>query len=439
MAHVPISLSSADHAPVGVSRRYAWIVFALTFGLLISDYMSRQVLNAVFPLLKAEWALSDAQLGSLSGVVALMVGLLTVPLSLLADRWGRIKSLTLMAMLWSLATLMCALSKDFGDMLAARFFVGIGEAAYGSVGIAVVLSVFPPSLRATVTGAFMAGGMFGSVLGMGLGGVLAAQLGWRWSFAGMAAFGLTLACLYPIIVREARIAPRRAPAADEPARTGSRPRLRSLIRSRSVVSAYVGSGLQLFVSAALMAWMPSFLSRYYDMPIHHAGLTAAIFVLISGSGMIVCGMLSDRLCRRRPAHVVTLAIGYCLASCVLLLTGFHLSAGVAQLVLVALGMFVAAGTAGPVGAMIANLSDASLHGTAFAVLTLANNLLGLAPGPLVTGAVADRMGLRAAFTVVPLISIAAALVFVHVWRRYHQDMEQARSPGVAGQAPVAPS
>ena len=44
---------------------YSWIVFALSFGLLISDYMARQVLNAVFPLLKAEWDLSDAQLGVL--------------------------------------------------------------------------------------------------------------------------------------------------------------------------------------------------------------------------------------------------------------------------------------------------------------------------------------------------------------------------------------
>ena len=44
-------------------RAYAWVVFALTVGLLLSDYMSRQVLNAVFPLLKANWALSDTQLG----------------------------------------------------------------------------------------------------------------------------------------------------------------------------------------------------------------------------------------------------------------------------------------------------------------------------------------------------------------------------------------
>src|SRR6185503_331898 len=72
-----------EYSP-SVSRTYAWIIFALIFGLLLSDYMSRQVLNAVFPLLKAEWRLSDTQLGSLAGVVSLMVGLLTVPLSLVA-------------------------------------------------------------------------------------------------------------------------------------------------------------------------------------------------------------------------------------------------------------------------------------------------------------------------------------------------------------------
>ncbi|WP_253200161.1 MFS transporter, partial [Burkholderia cenocepacia] len=84
---------------------YAWLVFGLTVGLLLSDYMSRQVLNAVFPLLKHAWALSDTQLGSLSGVVALLVGLLTFPLSVLADRFGRVRSIVLMAALWSVATL----------------------------------------------------------------------------------------------------------------------------------------------------------------------------------------------------------------------------------------------------------------------------------------------------------------------------------------------
>src|SRR6188508_2502959 len=119
-----------DGAPAsaeGPSRTtaYAWIVFALSFGLLISDFMARQVLNAVFPLLKAEWSLSDGQLGVLSGIVALMVGLLTCPISLLADRLGRVRSIVVMAVLWSLATALCGLARNYEQMLAARILVGV--------------------------------------------------------------------------------------------------------------------------------------------------------------------------------------------------------------------------------------------------------------------------------------------------------------------------
>src|SRR5678815_1895813 len=184
---------------------YAWVIFALTFGLLISDYMARQVLNAVFPLLKAGWALTDGQLGFLSGVVALMVGLLTCPISLLADRVGRVKSIAAMAVLWSIATLLCGLAQNYGQMLAARVLVGVGEAAYGSVGIAVIISVFPKHMRATLTGAFMAGGLAGQILGVGIGGLVAAAHGWRTAFLAIGAGGLLLALAYPLLVRESRL------------------------------------------------------------------------------------------------------------------------------------------------------------------------------------------------------------------------------------------
>jgi len=433
MAFHPIAADDDDSGCVDVARKYAWIVFALTFGLLISDYMSRQVLNAVFPLLKSEWALSDGQLGLLSGVVALMVGLLTFPLSLMADRFGRVKSLALMAMLWSLATLGCALAQDYQQMFIARFMVGVGEAAYGSVGIAVVISVFPKHMRATLASAFMAGGMFGSVLGMALGGAIAAKLGWRWSFAGMSLFGLCLAVLYPIIVKEARIAPKRAAQVLGKVAEVKRP-LRTLWSSRSVVATYVGSGLQLFVGGTVMVWIPSYLNRYYDMPTDKAGGMAAIIVLCSGAGMILCGMLSDRLCRHSPERKVSLAIGFCLGSCLLLSAAFALQAGPVQLLLICLGMLIATGTTGPAGAMVANLTHYSVHGTAFATLTLANNMLGLAPGPFITGRVSDLIGLHAAFQLVPLVSLAAAAVFFYAKCHYHKDI--ARLKGESVTAPI---
>ena len=410
-------------------RAYAWVVFALTVGLLLSDYMSRQVLNAVFPLLKATWNLSDTRLGSLSSVVALMVGVLTFPLSVLADRWGRVKSIVLMAAMWSLATLGCAISTNYGEMLLARAFVGIGEAAYGSVGIAVVLSIFPARLRATLTGAFMAGGAFGSVLGMAIGGAVAAHLGWRSAFGAMAGLGIVLVVLYRFVVTEKRLAPLQpASVGKQPEGLGVRMSLRALMKglfsTKSVVCAYVGSGIHLLVPAAVWAWMPSFLNRYYGMPAGKAAMTAALFVLVTGLGMVVCGNLADRLSKTSRERKWGTAIAYCLICFTLLAIGFRMPAGPLQLVVIAVGMFFSAGASGPSGAMVANLTPPSIHASAFATLTLANNLLGLAPAAVLTGIMADRIGLLGALQLVPFAPLIAAIAFFIGRRNYGRDVDR---------------
>nr|WP_231874618.1 MFS transporter [Azoarcus sp. KH32C] len=420
------ALPEATPAAPTAPRTYAWIVFALTFGLLLSDYMSRQVLNAVFPVLKVEWSLSDTQLGSLSSIVALLVGILTFPLSVVADRWGRVRSVTLMAGLWSLATLGCAISASYNEMFIARFCVGVGEAAYGSVGIALILSIFPAHLRSTLSSAFMAGGPVGSVVGMAFGGVIAAKFGWRWSFGAMAAFGLMLVVLYALIVRESRLC---APGTTRPvAQSAARPGLKSifsgLFSSVSVIAAYVGSGLQLFIMAAMLAWLPSFLNRYYELPTDKAGVGAAVFILIGAIGMVVCGIVTDRLSRKAPERKWTIAMTYSLGSASLLLIAFQLPPGPAQLAVIGAGMAMVAGTTGPAGAMVANLIHPSIHATAFATLTLANNLLGLAPGPFVTGFIADRMGLMGAMQLVPLVALGATAAFAIGKRRYAEDLKR---------------
>ena len=400
---------------------YAWLVFALSFGLLISDYMARQVLNAVFPLLKSEWSLSDAQLGLLSGIVAIMVGVLTFPLSLAADRWGRVRSLAAMAILWSAATLLCAMAHTYTAMLIGRALVGIGEAAYGSVGIAVVISVFPARLRATLSAAFMAGGSFGQILGVALGGAIAASHGWRTAFAVIGVAGLVLGLIYPIIVKERRIKKLigDVPHASAPA---ARLPLRDLVGNRSIRLVYVASGLQLFAAGALPAWLPSYFNRYYHLPVDRAGALAAALLLICGVGMIICGMLADRVARNRPEAKITLAIGYCVATALSLSLAMLLPPGPAQLLLLGFTMFFVAGTVGPVGAMVANLTPLAIHGSAFATLTLANNLLGLAPGPILTGRIADALGLAEAIRILAVPCVASALIHAALRRSYLRDV-----------------
>src|SRR5206468_8093226 len=90
-----ISIHHVDELTVErpAPRRYAWTVFAVVFALMVVDYVDRQVVVSMFPHLKAQWDLSDAQLGGLVSVVSIAVALGTVPLSLLADRWSRVKSI----------------------------------------------------------------------------------------------------------------------------------------------------------------------------------------------------------------------------------------------------------------------------------------------------------------------------------------------------------
>ncbi|WFR73033.1 MFS transporter [Prescottella defluvii] len=416
----PASAPANVDGSAGRTRTYPWLVFAVIFALLLSDYMSRQVLSAVFPILKEDWGLSDSKLASLNSVVALMVGILAFPLSLLADRWGRIKSLILMATIWSVATLLCALAASYEQMLAARFFVGVGEAAYSSVGLALLLTVFPHRLRASLSGTFLSGASYGSVIGVALGGAIAVHLGWRWSFASMAVLGLVLVALFRIVVTERRLAIHRYDdAATEDAEpAGDRPPLRTLVSNPALVLAYLGSGLQMFVQAVLILWLPSYFNRYYSMAPDKAGLTAAAFIVLIGVGMTVCGIVSDRISAGHPGRKWTIAATICALSAALLLTGFSVGHGALQLTLLGVGSFFSAGATGAVTALVVELSHPGLRASALGVGILGNNIFGIALGPLVAGIVADRFGLDVALQLTPLIYIAAIAALVVGRRAY---------------------
>ncbi len=402
---------------------YAWVLFAISIGLLLSDYMSRQVLNAVFPLLRAEWGLSDSELGTLAGVVAVAVGLLTLPLSLAADRFGRIRAIVAMALMWSLATAACGLARTYGEMVAARVMVGVGEAAYGSVGVAVLLSVFPTRLRATIAGSFMAGGVFGSVIGVWLGAHIAASFGWRWAFHVMAGVGVVLALAYLAVARKEQnraLTPGQS-AAFVFSRATFKKLGAQLFRHPSVVFAYIGSGLQLFVMAAFMAWLPSFFNRVYALDTGKAGSAAAVFLLLGGLGMIINSIVADRAAQVERTRKVAFAIVYCLISFAAFTAAFQFPPGAVQLAFLGVGMFFSAGVGGAAAAVVVNCTDPAIHATAMATLTLMNNLLGLAPGPIVTGILADHSSLAAALQIVPFWSLAAAVAFWFCRKYYARD------------------
>jgi predicted MFS family arabinose efflux permease len=411
----------ADHRPA--PRRYAWSVFGILFALMVVDYVDRQVVVSMFSHLKAQWDLSDRQLGALVSVVSITVALGAVPLSLLADRWSRVKSIFLMALIWSLATISCAFATSYGQLLAARSVVGLGEAAYGTVGAAMLASLFPVRMRSTVVGAFLAAGMIGSVMGVVLGGVIAERWGWQAGFGAVGIPGLLLCALFLLIVRDYKTVA--LPAKDYSGakhRLSARAVVAELLRPRTALVTCIGAGLNLLVVSTTWAWLPSYLNRYYGLAPDQAGLKTGIVVLVGGLGALLWSVVADRLSSRFATARLIVPATAAVATTLLMCSAFALfQPGPVQFVLIVIGGLFMAGSVGPTDAVVIDVIHPGLRATGASVLSLARNLFGLAGGPLLAGALSDAYGLHFAMTVVPVLGLGAAVLYVIAARTYVAD------------------
>jgi predicted MFS family arabinose efflux permease len=409
-------------------RRAAWFAYAMTIALMVFDYVDRQVIVSMFPLLKAQWSLSDKQLGLLVSVISIIVALFGIPVAWIADRVSRVKSVVAMALLWSLACISCMFTGTYAQLLAARAVVGLGEAGYGSVGAAMVAAHFPQRLRASLLGGFFASASVGSVLGVILGGVIAARFGWQAAFGVVGIPGLVVALLY-FFVRDYPT----VQASTTRAAGGARIRgvmVRSILKSPTVLWVCVGAGAQLIVVSALWSWLPSFLNRAHGLAVEKAGIQAALVVLAGALGSLVLGFVVDRAgARRSGARFAAVAILAVLSMATLMLAfgGAHVGLALApgqQFLVILLGGFLATCTVGPAAAIVIEVIHPGVRSTGAAVLSLVQNLFGLAVGPFVGGMLSDAVGLTNALALLPLASLIAAASFVIAGGRYRVDLQR---------------
>jgi MFS transporter, Spinster family, sphingosine-1-phosphate transporter len=426
-------------------RRPAWFAFAMTIALMVFDYIDRQVVVSLFPHIKQAWGLSDKQLGGLVSVVSITIALGALPVALLADRTSRVKSIVVMATVWSLATISCMFARSYGPLLAARGLVGVGEAGYGAAGAALIASHFPARMRGALMAGFFAAASVGSVLGVMLGGLIAARWGWQAAFGVVGLPGLVLALLY-LKVRDyptVHLTPRQ----DTPVRSAHRAALaivKALGRSRTMLWTCVGAAAQLIVLSAVWSWLPSFLNREYGVAPDQAAVKAALVVLCGAVGSVVWGALVDRAGARYPrTKLHTLAV-LCVASLLVIAVAFgaprlglEMSAH-ARYAIIVLGGFLMTCTVGPVAAIVIDVIQPAVRVTGASVLALFSNLFGLAVGPFIAGVLSDAWGLTQALTVMPAFGLLAAVAFMFAARTYEADMQRAGQPiDEPASAPIA--
>jgi len=153
-----------------------------------------------------------------------------------------------------------------------------------------------------------------------------------------------------------------------------------------------------------------------------------LIILVGGIGMAGGGFVADRLGARNVSNKLRVPALYAICSCVLFAIAFAIHESTLQLVLIIAGTFFVGGHMGPVAALSVELNHPGLRATALAVVTVAYNFLGLAPGPFVVGALSDVFGLQAAMMVIPLVCLGAVICFLlgarhlpETWRRFHPN------------------
>ncbi len=125
----------------------------------------------------------------------IVLSLAALPLGVLGDLKSRRAVIAWGVGLWSVCTALGATVRSFWQLLVIRSLVGVGEAGYGPAAQALIAEYYRGKRRAFAIGVYSVGMAFGGVLGIWLGGVLAARYGWRAAFVAMGVPGVVLAVL----------------------------------------------------------------------------------------------------------------------------------------------------------------------------------------------------------------------------------------------------
>jgi len=388
------------------TARYAWIVVALLWMVWLLNYLDRQVVFALFPLLKTDLSLSDLQLGLL-GTSFLWVYAFASPFSgYAADRYGRKRIIVASLLVWSAVTWLTGLARNLPELLAARGLMGISEACYLPAGLALIAAWHTPSTRSRATGIHYSGSYLGTVLGGLAGGYFGELYGWRSVFAVLGIAGVVYSAVLAVTLRDRAAV---AEKADEPP-----PPLGAAIAELFRLPGY--PTLVLIFGAVsigdwmIYTWMPAYLFESFHMSLAQAGFSST-FYLRAGAvlGILAGGWLADAWGARNPrGRILTQAIGLLAAGPFLFLSG---ATGSTPFLLAGLAVYGFGKGSYDCNNMpvLCQISRPCLRSTGFGIYNFAGCLAGGGIA-VVAGALKSSLGLAASIKIAGAIVFAAGLV-----------------------------
>ncbi|HVP19659.1 MAG TPA: MFS transporter [Spirochaetia bacterium] len=420
--------SGAGRTPASLSAngpvRHVTGLFIMLFLLYMFDYIDREIVSAMFPIMKADLHMTDSQAGSLVSAVYWSIVVLAFPISILVDRWSRKRSVGLMVMLWSIATGLAAFVKTFPQLFLTRLAVGFGEAGYSPGGTAMLSAMYPVEKRSRMMGIWNASIPLGSLIGVVVGGIVATRWGWKHAFGLVAVPGFAIGVLFFFFARDYKTVPleRTVSAARPPVTMSFSDIAAVFLRTPSLLLTYIAFAGNTFLSTAYLTWMPSYFNRAQGLTMEQASLKTASVMFFAIIGAPLGGFLADAWMKRRlNARPLFAALSSLLAAAVWFVS-FGLLRGTPQWIAMMAGAVATVLYLSAASAVTQDVVHPGLWAVSYSICVIVQNLLGSSLGPIVLGAISDRYGLPVAMTLAPATSVFAGVLFLGAAAFYRRDL-----------------
>ena len=305
---------------------YRWSVVALLFFATTINYIDRQVLGMLKPVIAGEINLSESDYGYIVSAfqAAYAIGLLVV--GRLIDRFGTRISYAVSIAVWSIAGCFHAAARGAVGFGLARFVLGLGESANFPAAIKATAEWFPKKERALATGLFNAGSNVGAVLSPLIVTYLTVAYGWQVAFIVTGALGFVWLVCWLAVYRLPRES-KRVGAAElayieqddtaveaQPAEENAG--WRELLSQRTTLGIALARFVCDWVWWFFLFWTPDFLEKSFGVDITKIVLPLIVIYTFSSFGGIFGGWLSSTLIRR--GHHVLFSRKAALLFCALL-------------------------------------------------------------------------------------------------------------------------
>jgi len=374
--------------------------------LNLLNYVDRNVLFAVQPLVQAEFHVSKEQIGFLTSAFLGFYMIAAPFVGPLADRYSRKLIIVLGAVFWSGLTLLTAVTHNYTELLIRHTLVGVGEATFVTIAPTFVADLFHENVRGRILGVFYLAIPVGSAAGYLLGGYLAPTHGWRFPFYIAAAPGFLLALLVLFLKEPPR------GQFDSLKETPERGTVLGLIRNPSFLTATLGMAFMTYSLGGIQVWIPQFLFSERHFTLEKANLLFGGIIVIDGIvAALAGGWLGDYLLpRMKSSYYLVSAASMLLGIPVMIVALFN--RGPLMIPAIAVAAFFLLLNTAPLNAAVINSVGAHIRATALAVNIFIIHILGDVPSPTMMGWVADKRSLQAAF-ILPIIAmgVSSAILF----------------------------